>query len=135
MIVYKRRYRRKLYGKGIFNTIGRLFGKVASSEAAKKIAGVASKVASNEAVKKAASEAGKKVAAKVGTVAGEKIVQGIDKLTNKKVNPQLTVESTQTLQRLTTPQRNESKSIANILEGAGQAIAIDKLARRLNGLL
>lgn len=128
MIVYKQRLRRKLYGRGIFDTIGRLVGKAASSEAVKKLAGVAGKVASNEAVNKAASEASKKVAAKVGSVAGDKIVQGIDKL-SKKSSKKLTTESSQTLQNLTTPQ-----SIGNILEGAGQAIAIDKLARRLNKL-
>jgi len=129
MIVYKRRLCRKVYGKGIFDTIGKLLGKVASSEATKKLFGVAGKVATNEAVRKAASEAGKKVVAKVGTVAGDKIVQGIDKLTKKKVNPSLTKESTQALERL-----GMDQSIGNILEGAGQAIAIDKLARRLNRL-
>ena len=127
MITFKRRFRRKLYGRGIFDTIGKLIGNAATSEAAKKIVGVAGKVASNEAVRKAASEAGKKVATKIGTVAGDKIVRGVGRLTKKK--PKLTPESTRALQGLTAP-----KSIGNILEGAGQAIAIDKLARRLNRL-
>jgi len=128
MIVFKPRLRRKVYGRGIFDSIGKLLGKVATSEAAKKIVGVAGKIASNEAVRKAASEAGKKVATKVGSVAGDKIVQRIDELTKKKT-PTLTPESVQTLQSLAAP-----KSIGNILEGAGQAIAIDELARRLNRL-
>ena len=127
MIVYKRRMRRKVYERGIFDTIGKLVGKAASSAAAKKLV----EVASSEAVKKAASEASKKVATKVGSLAGDKIVQGIDKLAKRKpkVTQQLTPESAQMLQALAAP-----KSIGNILEGKGQAIAIDKLARRLNRL-
>lgn len=123
MIVYEKHCRadRHYAGGGIFDTIAR----------------VVSRVAGNELVRKAATEAGKKVvestAKKVGDVAGKKIVSGIDKLVSKGQNTRLNTESLGIINNLTKP-NNTNVSISNILEGRGQAIAIEKLAKELNRL-
>lgn len=121
MYIYNKRCRihRHYAGGGMFDSIAR----------------VVSRVAGNELVRKAASEAGKKVvettAKKVGDIAGEKIVNQIDKLVKKPkpVNKHLNDKSQAIIKNLATP---TNVSIGNILEGAGQAIAIEKLTRELN---
>jgi len=82
-------------------------------------------------VRKAASEAGKKViqttAKKIGHVAGEKIVSGINKLASRE-NTSFNAKNQQLLKILSQPQ---DVSISNILEGRGQAIAIEELSRKI----
>jgi len=67
-------------------------------------------------------------AKKVGDIAGENIVSGIDKLVNRK-NTSLNAKSRDVLKILNQPQ---DVSISNILKGSRQAIAIEEFTRKLN---
>jgi len=89
-------------------------------------------------VRKAVTEAGKKIVAttakRAGGLAGEKIVSGIDKLANKrKKRPNITFNAgSQSIIKTLTQPNNPNVSISNILEGLGQAIAIEQMARKVN---
>jgi len=95
------------------------------------ITNVVSKIA-----RKAATAIGKKVVMKVGNAAGEKIANVIRKKKNLNAKSQAVlkmlsqplndVKRQNVLRALTQP------SIRNILEGSGQAIAIEELTKRLN---
>jgi len=122
MHVYDKRHRlQKHYaGGGIFDFI----------------TNVISEIAGNAPVKKAATEIGKTIVTKVGNTAGEKIVNAIRKKKNLNAKSQAVlkmlsqllddVKRQNVLKALTQP------SISNILEGSGQAIAVEELTKRLN---
>ena len=131
IIVLKHGYhKRYVYGgSGIFDTVASTLGRLVTSEAAKK----------------AAAEVGKKVlettAKNVGDVVSQKVKNLVKR--KKKLDPkstailqklintsQVTPESLETLKQLMdTPET----SLNNLIAGSGQAISIQKLARKLNG--
>ena len=109
-------------GAGFFSTVGQLIGQAVSSQTAKTLAANTAKTLLETTAKKAGDEAGKR------------IVDAVSNTISRVRQRSIPQESKVKLEKIITKATSPSLNI--LINGSGQRsdiIAIEKLARRLNG--
>lgn len=114
-------------GAGVFSTVGQLIGRAMGNQTAKALATNTAKLLLEATAKKAGDEAGKRIV--------DAAANTISKIRQKSIRPESKAKLEKMIESSIT-KITPGPSLNNLIAGSGKRkdiIAIEKLARRLNG--